>query len=137
MRNKNFKDKSRQKTLISYTDNTKLIYFNLLEILDEIKIINEIRLIGVSLDNLKENTNEQIDIFYDKDLLNITNMTKKHHNNKDNTQNKNKNISKLKNIQRKNSKIIKEEKLDYIIDKLNKKYDKNIVKRARNIKKEH
>lgn len=114
LRDKNFKDKSKQKSLNTYTDNTNIIYSTVLEILNEINIKKEIRLIGITLDNLKSNTDEQLDLF---------SLEKE-------------NEKKNKRKKKTSSKIIKEEKLDYVLDNINKKYDKNIIKRARNIKKE-
>ncbi len=112
LRDKNFKDRSKQKSLKEHTNNTKLIYETAIEILNDMFDNYEVRLIGVSLDNLILNSNIQIDLFSIKE-----------ENKKD-----------IKSIKRKNCKNIKEEKLDFVLDKINKQYNDNIIKRARNTK---
>ena len=112
LRDKNFKDRSKQKSLKEYTNNTKLIYETAIEVLNDMFDNYEVRLIGVSLDNLILNSNIQMDLFSIKE-----------ENEKD-----------IKIIKRKNCKNIKEEKLDFVLDKINKQYNDNIIKRARNIK---
>ena len=113
LRDKNFNDKTKQKTLKDYTDNTSIIYDTTVELLKKLYNSQEIRLIGITLDNLILNDNEQMDLFaFEKD------------NRKDRL-----------TIQRKNSKNIKEDKLDNVLDNIKEKYNTNIIKRARNINK--
>lgn len=111
--NKDFKHKSKQKSLKNYTDNTQEIYTTAIKILEEIFVKDEIRLIGVALENLTENDFEQINLFdIEKEI------TEK---------------DTIKHIKKKNCRNIKEQKLDYVLDDINKKYQANIIKRARNI----
>lgn len=113
LRNKEFKDRSKQISLNEHTNSTKIIYETAIQLLIDIFDNEEVRLIGVTLDNLISNNVEQLDLFSFEE--------------------ENKNTR--KNILKKNSKNIKEEKLDFVLDNINEKYKQNIIKRARNIDK--
>lgn len=108
LRDKNFKDNSKQKSFKTFTDNTSKIYHLLIEILNEIYNDEELRLIGVSLDNLNDKKEEQLDLF--------------------SLDNKNQ-----KQKKRKPCIHVEEKEIDVVLDDINKKYG-NSIKRARNIK---
>ena len=68
LRNKNFVDISHQKKLPNLTDSTKEIYQNAKELLEQMYIKgNEIRLIGLRLDNLTDKEEMQINLFDKKE----------------------------------------------------------------------
>lgn len=68
LRNKNFVDISHQKKLPNLTDSTKEIYQNAKELLEQMYIKgNEIRLIGLGLDNLTDKEEMQINLFDKKE----------------------------------------------------------------------
>lgn len=122
LRNKDFKDKSKQISLTNYTNNTKEIYNTSLILLDKIYSKTEIRLIGISLDHLIDGNIEQLNLFSNLDS-NIMN------------DNKNNNTINNKDNKKEHNKYLNEKPLDYILDDINKKYKKNVIKRARNITK--
>lgn len=63
LKDNTFKRFSHQKKLINETCNTKEIYEASLRVLDEIKIENPIRLIGIRLDHLTTTSNHQVSLF--------------------------------------------------------------------------
>jgi len=63
LRTKEFKNYSHQKTLLTPTDSTKIIYETAKAILQELYKGEAIRLIGVRVDNLKSPDNVQISLF--------------------------------------------------------------------------
>ena len=61
-----FKAYSHQLKLVNPINNTMDIYHNVLELLKEINLQEEIRSIGIRLDNLKTKPNEQVSLFSEK-----------------------------------------------------------------------
>lgn len=111
LRTKDFKDRSKQRSFENYTDNTSEIFDLLLILLKELISKNEYRLIGVSLENLCINNEEQLDIF---ETISSKDNTKKQ--------------------RMRSCRNVKEQDLDFVLDDINKKYSSNIIKRARNMK---
>ncbi len=95
LKDNKFKRYSHQKKLKNPTNNTKEIYEYSKELLNEIYENEQIRLIGIRLDNLKEEKTYQTSLF-DKEPE-------------------------------------KDDKIDKIIEQINEKYGKQILKRASNI----
>lgn len=63
LKNKYFKRFSHQKKLVNATNITEEIYETAKEVLDEMKVDDGIRLIGVRLDGLKDEVNHQVSLF--------------------------------------------------------------------------
>ena len=103
LRNKEFKDFSHQKKLISPTSSTKIIYKEAKTLLGQMYIKGTpIRLVGMRVDGLKDTKQDQISLFENIQT--------------EETQN-----------------IKKQENLDKTIDKLKEKYGYNFIKRATNL----
>ena len=103
LRNKEFKDFSHQKKLISPTSSTKIIYKEAKTLLGQMYIKGTpIRLVGMRVDGLKDTKQDQISLF--------------------------ENIQTAET-----QSIKKQENLDKTIDKLKEKYGYNFIKRATNL----
>ncbi len=63
LKNKYFKRFSHQKKLVNATNITEEVYETAKEVLDEMKVDDGIRLIGVRLDGLKDEVNHQVSLF--------------------------------------------------------------------------
>lgn len=63
LKNKYFKRFSHQKKLVNATNITEEVYKTAKEVLDEMKVDDGIRLIGVRLDGLKDEVNHQVSLF--------------------------------------------------------------------------
>lgn len=65
IRYSDFKTFTKQATLQAHSNSTQEIYYNALDILDSIKLIDKVRLIGVSLSQLMRDTEDQMALFND------------------------------------------------------------------------